>query len=195
MKRERSKMSDSINEKLSSLIDDEQKLDDVLMDALANDSDAKDKWARYNLVSDILNAREQQTLDKAWVAELSEKLEKEPSILAPRMTRSFRRKIVKQMAGFAVAASVATLAILTLQQNKFSDISAPASIAKAPTTVPTTAPQIRTVTLRLNKATESKLNGYIVNHYEHSMTGKMQGLMPYMRIVSVTAAERIVHEK
>ena len=183
---------DNINEKVSSLIDDEQRLDNALLDSLLNNRETKAKWARYNLVSDVLNDRDQHKVDKAWFAELSEKLDKEPSILAPHVMRTFKQKVVKQVAGLAVAASVAMVAILAVQQNQPAVTPGVSlSIAQGPST----SAVIKPVTLRLNKAAESKLSGYLVNHYEHSVTSKMQGLLPYMRIVSVTPAERVMHEK
>ena len=199
MKRERSIMSDSkteqINEKVSSLLDDEQVLDDGLLDSLMNNDETKAKWARYNLVSDILNDRDQHKVDSNWFTELSAQLDNEPTVLAPHVSRTFTQKVVKQVSGFAVAATVATVAILSVQQAQFSEIDNATQFATGISQSTISSSDIKPVTLRLNKAKESRLSGYLVNHYEYSMTGKMQGVMPYMRIVSVTPAERIVHEK
>jgi len=199
MKRERNIMSDSMNEttnqKISSLLDDEQILDQDLMQSLSNDVEAKTKWARYNLVSDTLNDRYQHKVDSSWFSDLSAQLENEPTILAPRVSKTFTQKVVKQIAGLAVAASVAMLAIVNFQQTQISTTDSSSNIASISSQQSFATSDIKPVTLRLNKATESKLSGYLVNHYEHSLSGKMQGLMPYMRMVSVTPAERIVNEK
>lgn len=203
MKRERSIMSDSkidkMTENISSLIDDEQVLDQALMDSLSNNPEAKAKWERYNRVSDILNGHEYTKVDANWFTDLSAQIENEPTVLAPRIASTFTKKVAKQITGFAVAASVAMLAILGVQQMQVSQIESATNIATANNTninlARLASSDIKPVTLRLNKAKESKLSGYLVNHYEYSMTGKMQGVMPYMRIVSVTPAERIVHEK
>jgi len=182
---------DKMNEKLSSFFDDEQSIDTVLMNSLLNDNETKAKWVRYNLVSDVLNDRDHHKVDKAWFAGLTDKLDKEPTILSPHVMRTFKQKVVKQIAGLAVAASVAMVAIVSVQQNQISKTESTTQVAQRALI----SSDIKPVALRLNKAAESKLSGYLVNHYEHSITGKMQGLMPYMRIVSVTPAERIVHEK
>jgi len=199
MKRERNIMSDSMNEttnqKISSLLDDEQILDQDLMQSLSNDVEAKTKWARYNLVSDTLNDRYQHKVDSSWFSDLSAQLENEPTILAPRVSKTFTQKVVKQIAGLAVAASVAMLAIVNFQQTQISTTDSLSNVASIGSQQSFATSDIKPVTLRLNKATESKLSGYLVNHYEHSLSGKMQGLMPYMRMVSVTPAERIVNEK
>jgi len=199
MKRERSIMSDSMNEttnqKISSLLDDEQTLDQDLMQSLSNDDEAKEKWARYNLVSDTLNDRYKHKVDSSWFSDLSAQLENEPTILAPRVSKTFTQKVVKQIAGLAVAASVAMLAIVNFQQTQISTTNLATNVASIGNQQSFATSDIKPVTLRLNKATESKLSGYLVNHYEHSLSGKMQGLMPYMRMVSVTPAERIVNEK
>lgn len=192
-------MSDSkieqTNEKVSAFFDDEQTLDNTLFDSLTSDNDIKAKWARYNLVSDVLNERDHHHVDKSWFSNLSAKIDKEPTVLAPRVSRTFTQKVVKQVSGFAVAATVAAVAILSVQQVQFADNQETVNFASGINQLPVNSNAIRPVTLRLNKAKESRLSGYLVNHYEYSMTGKMQGMMPYMRIVSVTPAERIVHEK
>lgn len=197
-------MTEKVNEKISSLIDDEQVLDEALIGSLSNDKEAKAKWARYNLVSDVLNDREHYKVDSSWFTQLSAKIDNEPTILAPRILHSFSKKVVKQITGVAVAATVAMVAILGVQKMQVSQLESATNIASATSATVNNArinlatlgtTDIKPVTLRLNKAKESKLSSYLVNHYEYSMTGKMQGVMPYMRIVSVTPAERIVHEK
>ncbi len=192
-------MSDSINdttsEKISSLLDDEQTLDQDLMESLSTNSDARAKWVRYSLVSDVLNDRDHHTVESTWFSELSAKLENEPTILAPRVSRTFKHKVMKQAAGFAVAATVAMVAIINVQQTNVEDNNSVTNIASITNNPSFVSADIRPVSLRLNKATESKLSGFLVNHYEHSVSGKMLGVMPYMRIVSVTPAERIVNEK
>lgn len=192
-------IADKMNEKISSLIDDEQVLDKPLLDLLSNDAEVKSKWARYNRVSDILNGHEHHKVDANWFTDLSAKLDSEPTVLAPRISTSFTKKAAKQMTGFAVAASVAMLAIFGVQQMQVSQLESTTNVASVNNAninlAQLSSSDIKPVTLRLNKAKESRLSGYLVNHYEYSMTGKMQGVMPYMRIVSVTPAERIVHEK
>lgn len=192
-------VADKMNEKISSLIDDEQVLDKPLLDSLSNDAEVKSKWARYNRVSDILNGHEHHKVDANWFTDLSAKLDSEPTVLAPRISTSFTKKAAKQMTGFAVAASVAMLAIFGVQQMQVSQLESTTNVASVNNAninlAQLSSSDIKPVTLRLNKAKESRLSGYLVNHYEYSMTGKMQGVMPYMRIVSVTPAERIVHEK
>lgn len=187
-------ISDTLSEKISSLVDDEQTLDQTLMDSLSKNGEAKAKWTRYNLVSDILNDRDQHEIGSAWFEELNAKLKNEPAILAPRISRTFKQKAIKQLTGFAVAATVAMVAIISVQQSNDSTIDSTASIASLSTHTYASS-DIKPVTLRLNSATESKLSGYLVNHYEHSVSGKMQGVIPYMRFVSVTPSERIVNEK
>ncbi len=184
-------IQDKVNERVSSFLDGEQKLDNTLMDSLLNNEETKAKWARYNLVSDIINDRAKYKVDNSWFSELNRKLENEPVILAPKVSRTFRQKVIKQVSGFAVAATVAMVAILSVQQTQVAEKDSATQIAQRALT----SSEIKPVSLRLNKAAESKLSGYLVNHYEYSITGKMQGVMPYMRIVSVTPAERIVHEK
>lgn len=188
-------MSDSINEKISSFLDDECQLDKSLMDSLADDRAAKAKWARYNLIGDVLNDRDHHRVDSNWFNELHDKINNEPAILVPRKIRTFTHKAMKQVAGFAVAATVAMVAILSVQQTQVAKTNDVTNVASVTNQFQSASSDIKPVTLRLNKAKERRLSGYLVNHYEYSVSGKMQGVMPYMRIVSVTPAEKIVHEK
>ncbi|MDH5444706.1 MAG: sigma-E factor negative regulatory protein [Gammaproteobacteria bacterium] len=174
-------MTEKKYENLSAIMDGETELNDQLIQQLHADPELRSRWQRYHLIRDGLDNH----LPDVGMSDISEKvmsaLEAEPTILAP-MHKRISQKVMKQAAGLAVAASVATIAIVSVQTSQLTNTpDSTTSIARIeqPRIDQTAISQAR---LR-NQAIQSKLNGYLVNHNEYSMSARMQGMMPYMRIV------------
>lgn len=190
-----------LNEKLSAFVDGELRETDQLLRKLASDHEASQQWQRYHLIRDAMQGKLSRQPECDISTQLREAIAGEPVIFTPLWRRIHPRFIMKQAAGFAVAAAVGTLAVLSVQQVQLNN--APATtVAVAQPTV-SERQQIRQVTVkkfnRLDAAVESKLNGYLVNHNEYSASARMNGLMPYTRIVSIVPArsleKRAVNEK
>ena len=190
-----------MNEKLSALVDGELHNSDKLIEQTATDHELAAAWQRYHLVRDAMQGKlsQQPSLDIS--DSVRKAIAQEPAIFTPIWRRIHPRTIMKQAAGLAVAAAVGTLAIISVQQVQLSD-TAPNTIASNQT-IATDRQQIRQVAVkklnRLDAAVESKLSGYLVNHNEYSASARMNGVMPYTRIVSVVPArsleKRAVNEK
>ena len=123
-------MSETQKERLSAFMDGEtrdQREEGQVLDALLEDPETRGAWARYHLASDCMNGRLPRRLDRTLADRVAESLRAEPAILAPsRGWRGFARPV----AGFAIAASVATLAVLIALQNPEGvDDPGPASLA------------------------------------------------------------------
>lgn len=199
-------MSDKMNEQLSALMDDELADRSELLGELGSNMALRAGWARYHLIRDVMTDHlpDQPYMDIS--ARVSASLEQEPAIFAPlhkRRRPSRLRFMAKQVAGLAIAATVSAVAVLSVQQHGTADSPAAGGLAAttpaaipAPTTVTPrqASAQVRYVTADngLDQKTQSKLSGYLVNHNEYSVSANMQGLMPYMRIVSVTPGQRVV---
>ncbi|MGD8711925.1 MAG: hypothetical protein PVG50_03720, partial [Thiohalophilus sp.] len=100
---------------------------------------------------------------------------------------------VKQIGGLAIAATVATVAVLTIQQSDVNNGTAPTQVASAstdPVAVHNVSNPLRSAPM--DSAAQTKLSSYLVNHNEYSVSSRMQGMLPYTRIVSVTPNERVV---
>ena len=187
-------MSD-INEKVSASVDGE--FDSAKqLDSLVADAQQLERWQRYHLIRDAMH--EQVVDPKLDITQrVSAALQDEPTVLAPRRwTHHFHpRAIAKQVAGMAVAAAVATVAVLTVQQN---DVVTQAPGNGGIASVQPANPDIRNVATtsnnnpRLNAALESRLSDYLVQHNEYSAAGRIKGVMPYTRIVSVVPGEAVV---
>lgn len=131
-------MSDLVNERLSQLMDGEtDDVDGRIIDDLLQNPGRRDTWWRYHLIADILRHDTEILAHQNLADRISAALEAEPVILAPRAL--WQRNWVKPVAGLAIAASVAVVAILGLQQNGSSDIE---PVSQMPQTVARTSTQI-----------------------------------------------------
>jgi sigma-E factor negative regulatory protein RseA len=170
-------MANSIDEQISALMDGELSEGEIprVLGRLRNEPDLAGRWRRYHLMRDAMH----DTLPAHIHFDLSERirvsLKNEPTILVPR--RSIHRHLkalMRQAASMAIAASVAAIAILAFQ----------AMYEETPPAVATNTPAAmaeRTVTA------DPRLDAYLVNHNEHSVSTGMQGMLPYVRIVSQDA--------
>jgi len=185
-------MSEQKYEKLSAVIDGESDVDDKLIQDIDTDEELGVRWQRYHLIRDALTNHlpEQGALDIS--ERVAAALKNEPTVLAPTRRR-ISQKIMKQAAGLAVAASVATIAVMSVQTSQVTKNDNTTSIARIeqPRIDSTAITQAR---LR-NQAIQSKLSGYLVKHNEYSVSARMQGVMPYMRIVGDADTQRNRNDK
>ncbi|HID48375.1 MAG TPA: hypothetical protein EYP40_01975 [Chromatiales bacterium] len=191
-------MSDKLHESLSALADGELDNPEPLIRQLGNDPDLKQRWLRYHVIRDSLT--DHMTLPDIDIsAAVCRALESEPAILAPahHRRRGRLRFLGRQAAGLAIAATVSAVAVLGVQhyQNRGAApdqlaVTQPQALPARPATTP--AP-LRLVSepQSLDSAVQNKLSNYLVKHNEYSVSSNMQGMMPYMRIVSVTPGERV----
>lgn len=174
-------MIEQIKEQLSAFMDGE--LDDKnLVDRLTRDKETRETWARYHMIRDALH---QGYVPNAsgLAGRVANALENEPTVLAPK--RWYHPKqLGKQAAGLAIAATVAAVAIIVVKET-------PQPIQDAPQIAigPITAEPVR-----MTAAAERKLSGYIVSHNEFSASTRMQGMLPYTRIVSVTPGQNLARQ-
>ena len=105
-------------------------------------------------------------------------LQDEPTVLAPkRWLKS--KKVLRHASGAAIAATIATVAILVVRQSPEIPLDTP-NFAVGP---------ITQQPVRLTAAAENKLSGYIVSHNEYSASSRFKGMLPYTRIVSYTQGQ------
>ncbi len=125
-------MNETKKERLSAFMDDEiDGRHEDLVDDLLKDPELLDTWSRYHLISDGLKQGLPEVVDTTLAKNVSDSLRNEPAIVAPgRSTHTY----LKPVAGFAIAASVAALAILGIQQQQ------PGGPHEAPGTLVQSAP-------------------------------------------------------
>lgn len=88
---------------------------DRIIDYLHDNPELRRRWQRYHITSDVLRRQLSYHVDLDFAERLRTALDQEPTILAPRALPDRSRPLVQRVAGFAVAASVAALAIFSVQ--------------------------------------------------------------------------------
>jgi len=139
-------MNDQKREQLSALVDDELTHESSpVIDSLLQDNEAKQTWTRYHLIGDSLRGHlPGHIVDIS--NNVSQVIASEPTVLAPGKKKS--TDYMKPVMGFAIAASVAAVAIFNVQQaNQISEtgqtVIAQSSIATSQPSL-ATSPQLVT---------------------------------------------------
>lgn len=181
-------MKDEIREQLSALVDDE--LSDLerplLLGRLQRDTSLRECMGRYQLISEVMRGTENASaLGIADRVQAAIEEEATSGVLQPAVpaTAGWRRPL----AGVAIAASVALVAVLTV-----SSVQRPADHSGAGRQVAVADDPPVTVSKRdasngqwdrIEPQINKRLSGYLVNHSEYAASRSAQGVMPYARIV------------
>ena len=181
-------MSESKKEQLSVFLDAENDSDEAIS-ALHQDAELLQTWGRYHLISTCIKDQCPDYMDTRLAARVSRALASEPVVLAPM--RSPLPSVFKPLAGLAIAASVATIAILGVQTHREPEVFVPPAqpLSLANNTNPLVQQQIQTVstgnrTLPLSRnQADTKMSSYLVNYNEYLAQAGMQGMLPYARLV------------
>ena len=170
-------MKEKLHEQLSALVDNE------LMDAeqallfrqLGTDAGLRERLSRYQIISDGLQNHLPPRVDPGFHKGIQAALQDEPAIHveSPRSGGLF-----KPLAGLAVAASVAVVAVLSLQSIRNEPASTPV-LASAPVAQDYLRADIRTLPAS-SPQTLQNLDAYLVNHNEYAVN---RGMLPYVRLV------------
>ena len=191
-------MANEQEERVSALADGE--LDSHQLDALLarmrEDSALRARWAHYHLISDALHNNLTRGTQLDISQRVSAALENEPVIFAPVWQRAIpSRRIVKQAAGVAMAASVTAVAIFGAQWMNQGMPAAPvAAVATAAVPVAKTV-EVAALDTPANGQQPAaaqagdevwvrNFDSYVVNHNEYSGNTGMHGVLPYARLVS-----------
>ena len=183
-------MSIDRKEDISAFMDDEQDIESqAAMEAMLKTSPLSEKWRNYHLIRDTLQHQLPDKVDLELSQRINTSIEQEPHILAP-VTRT-NITYLKPLAGMAIAASVAALAILVIQPQQGSDsaqggaqLTAFAPVQDNRTTqLSSVAPgdvQVRQVKANAR----ARLNSYLVNYNEYKTNSGFQGMLPHARTVT-----------
>ncbi len=182
-------MNDDMKEKLSALADNE--LDELeerrVLAALADDAALRNTWERYHLARAALTQDLEFVVTHDVTERVARQIAAEPSIAA-----GFRRRRMAQFMGtFAIAASVAAIAIAGvqwLQQPPPPPLNTTVAMTKVAVNTPVQVKDIHSGVTRWDTKepeAESALNAYLVEHNEYASTAGIGGIMmPYIRVVS-----------
>ncbi|MCC5811960.1 MAG: sigma-E factor negative regulatory protein [Ectothiorhodospiraceae bacterium] len=193
-------MTRAYDEQVSALADDElsQAEFDQLIRQAGGETEIGRRLQRYALIRDALhrNLPERLSTGDALANRVSALLEQEPAhtMVAPVARKPALGRWTRPVAGMALAASVAMLAVVIWPGSEAPDSGAPtATVASSGTS---TGTGVRTVSSdnirwdRLDPDVQARLNGYAISHGEQSGTRQV-GIMPrHVRITGHGSAEQ-----
>ena len=175
---------------LSALVDDElaDMEIDLVLRRLSRDSEARDRWERYHLISDVIQGHHvPAALATNFAARIRQAIEAEP---LPQPVARPLPAWYKPVAGFGLAASVVLMALFGLKLNQ-TEVLQPATPLAATTSTPFTAAaalpiQTAAITRLADPArepVEARLSHYLVNHNGYASMNSVNGMLPYVRMV------------
>jgi len=179
-------MSDTINEQVSAFVDGElpDAERELLQRRLASDDELQGTWQRYHLIRDAMREDLPEFVNrKADTAYIPNVPDEDLSL--NRVPASAMQRFARPAAGFAIAASVAMLAVIGVLYN--SDSLSPPSSAQIADSQPAKLPDNFIIVPRsgwksAKPAVVSHLNGYLVDHSSYAGFGASQSIIPYSRI-------------
>lgn len=185
-------MNEQQTEMLSALMDGESvETDETVLQHLVRNEAARRVWARYHLISDCLRRELPLRVDPGFAQRIAGRLRDEPTLLIPEKTIS--RPWLKPLAGIAIAASVAIVAIIGIQsQSGSSGARRQAAVDVASVSDAVAARQFTlasgnsvqsNVAVREQQQRAARLNRYLVHYNEYRSNAAVQGMLPYARIV------------
>ena len=167
-------MKERISQLMDGELDDRSAADTIR--ACAQGGEALDTWRTYHLISDAM--RDSRVLSAGFSARLAQRLQAEPTVLAPQRTRAESRTwfALSAAASFAAVALVGWLAFAPQgsgpgQAPQLAQTQAVQPQEAAPAMVPSAA------------------NDYLLAHQGFSPRVSFQGMAPYARTVSAPARE------
>ena len=184
-------MSDEIREQLSALADDE--LSDVerplLLGRMQRDAALRECLGHYQLIGEVMRGiADTATLGVADRVRCALQLDVPGQVSDALKQESFNWW--KPVAGFAVAASVALVAVMTVSSLRETATDPVLELASSQENAPVVARVSDDQWDRIEPGIDKRLSGYLVNHSEYAASRGVQGVMPYVRIVGFETSER-----
>lgn len=201
-------MTERMRESISALLDDEAnelELERVLSQ-IADDEELRQSWVRYNAVRASIGGQHVAQMN----VDISHRVRsaiaaQQGDAVGPGAARSLKERLLRPVASFAVAASVAATVVIGGQQlaqingspygddqalataaspvgmvNSFGASSVRASYGTQ--AIPVLQPATRTAYRELAR---QRMNRYIQEHAEHAALNSPQGLIPFARVPQI----------
>ena len=189
-------MTDQVKEQISALVDDALPSQErsLLLARMVSDPSLRETWSRYTLIQDALRNHLPEQVQPALSERVMQALGDE--VTHDRAGRGGRMRLAgwtRPLAGLAVAASVAVLAVVMFQPGNPAPDSG-VQVADAGTPAPAAAQDYRRVdTTRWQDQSgtvSERLNQYLVNHNEFAARNGMPVVAPHVRIVGFDQEQR-----
>lgn len=172
-------MKENLHEQISALVDDElpQAEQALLLRQLGADAELRDRLARYQLISDALGNHLPPQVEAGFHKEIHEALQDEATVHVEPASRI--AGLFKPVAGLAVAASVAVVAVFSLQTVREESAADAPVVAAVPAAEDYLRAEVQ-APVSTTPGTRQSLDAYLVNHNEYAVN---RGMLPYVRLV------------
>lgn len=188
------------DEQLSALMDDQLEDDQLrfLLQGLKDDAEARQKWRRYHMIGEAMRGAPTRSLDADFSAAVMAQIDADTGVSQDDGLGN-EPAWVKRLVSFAVAASVATVAVFVANdRGYFQDSPAPsAMVASVPATTvevnssPVSASLMQASTVASSVAEwnevsgdiQQKLDRYLLNHAQTATGVPGQNMSQYIRLV------------
>jgi len=149
------------------------------LDALRSEGEARDTWRRYHLIGDAI--RDTRMLSAGFADRVAARLAKEPTVMAPVRLAALPQRPRWQF--LSAAASVAAVALVGWVAFGPQEDGAPlARVAPTAAQAPVAAAQVPPPAAQVPPP--STANDYLYAHQGLSPRNSLQGVAPYVRMVS-----------
>ncbi len=143
----------------------------------------RESWATFHLIGDVM--RGDRPLRPDFLQRFHERLEQEPTVLAPRV--QWRRAVTYALSAAASLAAVALVGTLVTIGNPFKSEGPVALVGEQePAQVAAVRLPGEVGALRVDN---EKMNTYLMAHQEFSPNTALEGVAAYVRTVSATTAD------
>jgi len=171
--------------KISELLDGELERGEATgpLDALRNEGEARETWRRYHLIGDAM--RDTNLLSAGFAARVAAKIAAEPTVMAPaRIARAPQRPRWQFLSAAASLAAVALVGWVAFAPQD--ELARVAQTAPPPQVAPSSA-EVLPATLA-QVPPPAAANDYLYAHQGLSPRISLQGVAPYVRMVSSETA-------
>lgn len=181
-------MSEDSHEQLSAFMDGELGSEPArfMLRRLSQDAGMRGRWERYHLIREALRSGLPSSVDTGFAGRVYAGLGRAGEGRV-RPHRGWPALVTRPLAGFAVAATVATVAVLGFQyvgQPGLAPVPGPSPVAsRAPSASTGYRPTPVAETIAPRAAETARLNAYLVNHSEYATGAGIGGMLSYVRIV------------
>lgn len=196
-------------EYLSALVDDEAGEFEGrrMVEELSKNAGDRGLWARYHLIGEALRGGLPPMIDTGLASRISAALDAEaPLHISHKHGLSDGgRRLAKPLVGFAMAAGVAVVSVVSLQTltvtgtdeadtvsvqlavETAAPVTVPVAATQVAATVPATVPSVPSVPHVPSAEAAARMNSYLVNHAEYG--SPQQAMLPQVRIVGYSQSQ------
>jgi len=185
-------MSEKMRESLSALMDDEANELELqrVLSGIGDDAELRQTWVRYHAVRSAVSGQELTHISM----DISQRVRESLSVEGVAPSVNPLQNILRPVASFAVAASVAAVVVLGGQQlTRVADNGSysasfvraggvPVQASLGAQSVPRLQPATRTAYRELAR---QRMQKYMQEHAEHAALNSPQGLVPFARVQQI----------